>query len=91
MTTKATPVPESAEYSYCIVEGKQHTPSDTADIFSDGGTTRAIRVQGAGDIALKYQDGTTHTFPVSDGEWIAVAVKRILATGTTVTRVDVFR
>ena len=62
------------------------TPSDTELLFY---TTRAIRVGGAGDVAVQLLSGRVQTIPsVLAGEVLAVRAKKIYATNTTATLIQ---
>jgi hypothetical protein len=62
------------------------TKSDTADLLQYGGRyPRAIRVNGAGDVKIMAPDGTTSVWTCAGPETLAQQVRRVFATGTTVT------
>ena len=59
------------------------TPSDTAALRY---VTRAIRVGGAGDLAVQDESGEVVTIPsVLAGETLAVVARKIYSTNTTAT------
>lgn len=61
---------------------------------SDATTQRAaaLFVGGAGNVAVKTEDGTTLTFTgVTAGSILPVKVSQVLATGTTATTIAGFR
>ena len=65
--------------------GAAVTPDDGRDLAV---TTRALYVGGAGDLAVRMADGTLLTFgAVPAGTLVPVRVVRVLATGTSATRV----
>lgn len=57
-------------------------PDDQADLAIQ---PRALRANGAGDIALRDGEGNTVTYTVNAGEVLAFRPVRVLATGTTAT------
>ena len=59
-------------------------PSDTGDLPQ---VTRALHVGGAGNLRAVMADGTTVTFTALSAGWHPVRVRRVLATGTTVTAI----
>jgi hypothetical protein len=65
--------------------GAAVTPDDGRDLAV---VTRALYVGGAGDLAVRMADGTALTFgAVPAGTLLPVRVVRVLATGTSATRV----
>lgn len=59
------------------------TPSD-ADEFIDAAV--CVYVGASGDVAVEpWRGGNTVTFSLSAGDFVPVAVRRVLATGTTAT------
>lgn len=58
------------------------TASDTLDLPR---RPRALRVQTAGNLALRDENGTTITYAVTAGELLPLRVVRVMATGTTAT------
>ena len=58
------------------------TPNDAVELFP---IPKAIRVNGAGDLALRGRDGVAVTFAVAAGETLPLRPKVVLATGTTAT------
>jgi hypothetical protein len=63
------------------------TPSDTVDIRA-GDVSDGLYVGGAGNIAALMSDGKSCDFAaVPAGTVLPVAVKRVLATGTTATNI----
>jgi hypothetical protein len=62
------------------------TPSDTVDLRKvDGRFPRALRVNGAGDVAIMAPDGSTAIWTTDRPETIPMQTKRVLASGTTIT------
>lgn len=60
------------------------TPSDTVDL--PNGTTRGLLAVTSGNIAVNLDGGGTATLTgLSTGQMLAIAVTRVLATGTTAT------
>ena len=59
------------------------TTSDTVDLAD--GKCRAIKVDGAGDIKVGYDNGLTDIFTLAAGEYLTVRALRIYATDTTIT------
>lgn len=68
--------------------GRTVTPSDTAPI---GRRTRGFQVAVAGDVALKYADGTTATWPACVAGMLHphYGFTHVLSTGTTATGIVV--
>lgn len=61
------------------------TPSDTEDLRKvDGRFPRALRVNGAGDVAIMAPDGSVAIWTTVGPETIPMQAKRVLAAGTTV-------
>lgn len=61
------------------------TPSDSADLDP---IPRALRIGGAGNIALRDAAGTDVTYQgVAAGEYILLRARRVLSTGTTATNI----
>ena len=68
---------EPAEHLFLI------TASDESELKF---WTRAVRVGGAGDLAVQTEDGVVTTIPsVLSGETLAIRVKRVYSTNTTAT------
>ncbi len=66
------------------------TPSNTDDLTDANGTVRIARslyVQDAGTVSFIGVDGQTDTWTVPDFFTIRVAVKRVLAAGTSSTEI----
>ena len=64
------------------------TPSDGADLAQNG---RAIRCSGAGGtLRFVSYDGNLRDTSIAAGETLNVAVRRIHATGTTATGIEVY-
>lgn len=62
------------------------TKSDST-VFSQA--TRGLWVGGAGDVAVRYMDGTTDTIQsVPAGAALPIRVDKVLATGTTATKIS---
>lgn len=65
------------------------TTSDTVDL---PWLTQAVWVGGAGNVVAQMQDGSNGTFTgVTAGAVLPIAVRRILATGTTATNLVALR
>lgn len=63
------------------------TPSDSVNLDEH----RSIRVAGAGNLAMEFEDGTTDTITgVLAGETLPVGCRKILATGTTCTGITIY-
>lgn len=62
------------------------TPNDSADLPTAG---RAIRAQGAGNIHIITGLGTDRTTAIAAGEMLFVQVRKVFATGTTATGIEV--
>ncbi|WP_292295031.1 hypothetical protein [Marivita sp.] len=58
------------------------TPDDDTDLSV---TCRALYVGQAGDVKLRAMDNTEAIFAASEGSYILVRTRRVLATGTTAT------
>lgn len=70
-------------------KGVAVTPDDDADLAF---RTRAVWVGGAGDLAVRWPDGTDTTFvAVPAGTLIPIRVDRILDTGTDATNIVALR
>ena len=64
------------------------TPSDTVDFAN--GICRAIYVGGGGDVAAVREDGTVVVFSnVQSGAMLPIMARRVNATATTATLMDV--
>lgn len=51
--------------------------------------TRAVWVGGAGDLAVRYFDGSTDVIQsVAAGTMLAIRVDKVLSTGTTATKIS---
>jgi hypothetical protein len=73
-------------FDYRDFDGYPATPSDSTDITN--GITRAIYVTGAGNVNVNLESGGTAVLTgLSAGQYVRVAVSRILATSTTATGV----
>ena len=69
-----------------LIGGFAVTKSDST-IFSQ--PTRALWVGGAGDVAVKYIDGSTDTIQaVAAGTLLPIRVTQVLSTGTTATKIS---
>jgi hypothetical protein len=82
--------PFGTSNDYCpITSMVPVTPSDSVPLANAAGQTmppRALLVQGSGNLALKFQDGTTVTITVSSN-WFGVqyiSPAYVMATGTTI-------
>jgi hypothetical protein len=65
--------------------GVDVTPSDSADLAF---RTRALWVGGAGNVAVRWPNGTSQTFQsVAAGTLLPFRVDRVLSTGTTATNI----
>lgn len=70
----------SASYGVAV------TPSDSATFAN--GQTRNIFVGGAGNLAVKFANGSTLTLTgVTAGSMLPIAVIGVMATGTTATNI----
>lgn len=58
------------------------TPSDSASLTT---VPKGLYIGGAGNIALRGEDGTDVTFAVLAGAFLPLCPVRVLATGTTAT------
>ncbi len=66
-----------------------HTPSDTVDVNSE--YSHGVFIESSGDVAVMYKDGTTHVFgSLARHQYADGHIKRVLATGTTVSSSDVY-
>jgi hypothetical protein len=61
------------------------TPSDSAAL--DAGTTRALFVGGEGAVAVEDSTGHVVVLESAAGQYHPIAVRRVLATGTTATAI----
>jgi len=61
------------------------SPADDADL--PGGSTRAIFVGGAGDLTVMDAGGAAVTIVSAAHQYHPIAVRRVLATGTTATAI----
>lgn len=61
--------------------------SDTVDLtgYSDG-----VYVEAAGDVAVEFTDGTSHTFTLAAKDTISCSIAKILSIGTTIADADIF-
>lgn len=61
--------------------------SDTVDLtgYNDG-----VYVEAAGDVAIEFTDGTSHTFTLEAKDTIACSISKILSTGTTIADANIF-
>lgn len=59
------------------------TPSDANKLVQE----MIIRCGGAGDIRIEDKDGVAITYTVTAGEIVPVLACKVLATGTTVTKI----
>lgn len=65
--------------------GTEVIPDDAVDLTH---VTRAVYVGGSGDLAVRLPDGTDLTFAnMSAGALLPIRAVRVLATGTTATRI----
>jgi hypothetical protein len=66
-------------------QGAAVMPDDASDLAA---VTRALYVGGAGDLAVLMPDGTPLLFgAVAAGTLLPLRVRRVLATGTSATRI----
>ena len=66
---------------------KSVTPSDSVNLDEH----RSIRVAGAGNLALEFEDGTTDTITgILAGETLPIGCRKIKATGTTCTGITIY-
>lgn len=72
----ATGKSDPANYHFSI------TPNDSTDLAN---IPRALRIDGAGTVALHDQAGTAVTYTCAAGEVLSIRARRVLATGTTAT------
>lgn len=73
-----------------IISIKAVTPNDSVDLVN--GITRAILITGTGNLRVTTANDEVVTLPIS-ANWFGVSyirVKRIWATGTTVTAANIF-
>lgn len=79
------PIADATDYdSYAV------TPADGSDLpFGNSVGTKALRVTGAGNVAVQLAGGGTATLTgLAANQIVRIAVTRILATGTTATGIQ---